>query len=74
MLMSAVLYGVLITVLVYGAAQAQAFLVPGFFPISWQFSDPVAELPIDLLLFHFAVPYAIDFFKPREVRACIALP
>ena len=67
MMLSAALYGVLIASLVFGAVQLQLHAFPGFFPITWQFSDPMSELPVDLLIFHFALPYTLDYFKPREV-------
>jgi hypothetical protein len=68
MAMSAAMYATLIVVLVGGAVQLQRWLAPAFFPVTWAFSDPLSELPFDLLLFHFAVPYALEYFRPREAR------
>jgi len=71
---SAVFYGALVFVLVFGVVQLQKAAFPGFLPVHWVLSDSMAELPIDLLIFHFAVPYTLDYFRPREVRRAAAAP
>ncbi|KAJ3098980.1 hypothetical protein HDU97_003545 [Phlyctochytrium planicorne] len=36
-------------------------------PIKWEFSEPLSEFPIDLLIFHFLLPWAIAWLRPRHL-------
>ncbi|KAJ3143764.1 hypothetical protein HK101_003116 [Irineochytrium annulatum] len=36
-------------------------------PIKWEFSEPLSEFPIDLLIFHFLLPWTIAWVRPRQV-------
>ncbi|KAJ3316508.1 hypothetical protein HDU76_001746, partial [Blyttiomyces sp. JEL0837] len=38
-----------------------------FWPIKWEFSEPLSEFPIDLLIFHFLVPWAVAWVRPRHL-------
>ncbi|TPX78411.1 hypothetical protein CcCBS67573_g00323 [Chytriomyces confervae] len=38
-----------------------------FFPLKWEFSEPLSEFPIDLLIFHFLVPAAVSWIRPRDL-------
>ncbi|KAI9356559.1 hypothetical protein DFJ73DRAFT_823156 [Zopfochytrium polystomum] len=39
---------------------------PGkFWPIKWEFTEPLSEFPVDLLIFHFVLPWAIGWTRPR---------
>ncbi|KAI8837036.1 hypothetical protein BC829DRAFT_493270 [Chytridium lagenaria] len=41
---------------------------PGrIWPIKWEFSEPLSEFPIDLLIFHFVLPWAIAWVRPRQL-------
>ncbi|KAI8800678.1 hypothetical protein BJ742DRAFT_66466 [Cladochytrium replicatum] len=36
-------------------------------PLKYEFSEPLAEFPIDLLAFHFLLPWTISLIRPMEV-------
>ena len=36
-----------------------------FFPLKWEFTAPLSEFPIDLLVFHFLVPWTLAWLRPR---------
>ncbi|KAJ3240558.1 hypothetical protein HDU81_003442 [Chytriomyces hyalinus] len=38
-----------------------------FFPLKWEFSEPLSEFPIDVLIFHFLVPAAVSWIRPRDL-------
>ncbi|KAJ3076790.1 hypothetical protein HDU98_000090 [Podochytrium sp. JEL0797] len=38
-----------------------------FWPVKWEFSEPMSEFPIDLLIFHFLVPAVVSWVRPKEV-------
>ncbi|KAJ3008978.1 UNVERIFIED_CONTAM: hypothetical protein HDU68_002880, partial [Siphonaria sp. JEL0065] len=38
-----------------------------FWPVKWEFSEPLSEFPIDLLIFHFLVPAIVSWIKPKEL-------
>ncbi|KAJ3344998.1 hypothetical protein HDU83_004548 [Entophlyctis luteolus] len=37
------------------------------FPLKWEFSEPLSEFPIDMLIFHFVVPAVYARVKPKEL-------
>jgi E3 ubiquitin-protein ligase DOA10 len=72
----AIMYAILIVSNVGGVI---AFLkLPEFFfgldtgpgkiwPLKWEFTAPLSEFPIDLLVFHFLVPWTIAWTRPRTI-------
>ncbi|TPX35008.1 hypothetical protein SmJEL517_g02469 [Synchytrium microbalum] len=36
-------------------------------PLKWEFNESLTEFPIDLLLFHFAIPWVLHFIQPRPL-------
>ncbi|KAI9350643.1 hypothetical protein BDR26DRAFT_891147 [Obelidium mucronatum] len=38
-----------------------------FWPVKWEFSEPLSEFPIDLLIFHFVAPAVMSWIKPKEL-------
>ncbi|KAJ3031027.1 UNVERIFIED_CONTAM: hypothetical protein HDU68_006865 [Siphonaria sp. JEL0065] len=49
---------------VFGADQGGPAM---FWPVKWEFSEPLSEFPIDLLIFHFLVPAIVSWIKPKEL-------
>ena len=71
LLLSLVLYAAMVGALVYAVVELQRLLFPAFFPLSWNFADPASELPLDLLILHFVLPYTISYFNPRDASKAI---
>ncbi|KAA8496036.1 putative E3 ubiquitin ligase SUD1 [Porphyridium purpureum] len=69
MTISLFIYAPLIILLVYVPTHACAFLVPQLLPFRLRFSDPLTEVPADLLLFHVCVPLAsaVQHTNPRDL-------
>ncbi|KAI8822200.1 uncharacterized protein EV422DRAFT_566636 [Fimicolochytrium jonesii] len=41
---------------------------PGkMWPLKWDLSEPMSEFPIDLLIFHFVVPWTVAWIQPKEL-------
>ncbi|KNC99656.1 uncharacterized protein SPPG_09243 [Spizellomyces punctatus DAOM BR117] len=41
---------------------------PGkIWPLQWDLSIPVSEFPIDLLIFHFVVPWTVAWIRPKRI-------
>ncbi|KAI8611743.1 hypothetical protein BC830DRAFT_1171635 [Chytriomyces sp. MP71] len=36
-------------------------------PLKWEFSEPLSEFPIDLLMFHFLVPAVFSWIRPTDM-------
>ncbi|TPX65973.1 hypothetical protein SpCBS45565_g04773 [Spizellomyces sp. 'palustris'] len=36
-------------------------------PLQWDLSIPVSEFPIDLLIFHFVVPWTVAWIRPKRI-------
>jgi len=62
---SACIHGPLIVMLVAAPSFLCTLLVPSLFPLNLRFSDPFTEIPADLLLFHFCVPFTLEHCHPR---------
>ncbi|KAI9098644.1 hypothetical protein DFS34DRAFT_618303 [Phlyctochytrium arcticum] len=39
------------------------------FPLQWDLSIPISEFPLDLLVFHFIIPWTIATVKPKKLLA-----
>eukprot|EP00249_Psilotum_nudum_P023521 c28905_g1_i3 orf=461-3532(+) len=64
-LLSVVVYGGLIVMLIFLPVQAAMSVAPKLFPLDIRVSDPFTEVPVDMLLFHICIPFAIEHFRPR---------
>eukprot|EP00249_Psilotum_nudum_P023520 c28905_g1_i2 orf=77-3538(+) len=64
-LLSVVVYGSLIVLLIFLPVQAAMSVAPKMFPLDIRVSDPFTEIPVDMLLFHICIPFAIEHFRPR---------
>ncbi|KAJ3147104.1 hypothetical protein HDU86_008100 [Geranomyces michiganensis] len=36
-------------------------------PLQWDLSEPMSEFPVDLLIFHFVVPWTIAWIRPKRI-------
>ncbi|KAJ3170162.1 hypothetical protein HDU88_008787 [Geranomyces variabilis] len=36
-------------------------------PLQWDLSEPMSEFPVDLLIFHFVVPWTIAWIRPKRM-------
>jgi len=63
---SALFYIPLLAVLVWLPVQLNLSICPWIFPLNTSFSDPLSEVPIDLLLFHICAPLTIEYCNPRS--------
>ncbi|KAJ3215547.1 hypothetical protein HDU67_000268 [Dinochytrium kinnereticum] len=54
--------------LLLGSPQSGALKI---WPIKWEFSEPLSEFPIDLLIFHFVLPWAVAWVRPRQIFRAI---
>ena len=63
---SGAIYGTLTVLLVYLPIQLALALAPSLFPVQLRFSDPFAEVPVDMLLFHLVVPFTAEHVRPRR--------
>ncbi|KAI8909938.1 hypothetical protein DFJ77DRAFT_471383 [Powellomyces hirtus] len=48
------------------------FLAPAkgpsrMWPLQWDLSEPMSEFPVDLLIFHFVVPWTIAWIRPKRI-------
>ncbi|RWR77573.1 putative E3 ubiquitin ligase SUD1 [Cinnamomum micranthum f. kanehirae] len=64
-LLSVAVYGSLIVMLVFLPVKLAMRLAPSVFPLDISVSDPITEIPADILLFQIFIPFAIEHFKPR---------
>ncbi|KAJ3091188.1 hypothetical protein HK102_001375 [Quaeritorhiza haematococci] len=55
----------------FGVGAAEAEMVAKWFtlwPLKWEFSnEPISDFPIDLLMFHFVVPWIVRWLRPKRV-------
>ncbi|KAG0570423.1 hypothetical protein KC19_6G161200, partial [Ceratodon purpureus] len=63
--LSFIIYGSLISMLIYVPTQMAIFVAPLMFPLNMRIVDPFTEIPTDMLLFHFCIPFAVEHFKPQ---------
>ena len=63
---SALVYGALVIICLGTIVWSLAFAVEGVFPIHWSSNEPVLEFPVDLLVYNFLMPLAINFLKPSN--------
>ncbi|CAI7921822.1 unnamed protein product, partial [Closterium sp. NIES-54] len=67
-------YGALVVLLLFLPVRAAIAVAPSMFPFNYRFSDPLMEIPLDMLLFHVCIPFAIDRLRPRAtIKAALSL-
>ncbi|XP_011625609.1 probable E3 ubiquitin ligase SUD1 isoform X2 [Amborella trichopoda] len=64
-MLSVAVYGTLIVMLVFLPVKLAMRLAPSVFPLDISVSDPFTEIPVDMLLFQIAMPFAIQHFRLR---------
>lgn len=64
-LLSVVVYGSLVVLLIFLPMKLAVSVAPSLFPLDIRISDPFAEIPADMLLFHICIPFAIEHFRPK---------
>ncbi|GMH18142.1 hypothetical protein Nepgr_019983 [Nepenthes gracilis] len=62
-LLSVAVYGSLIVLLAFLPVKFAVRMAPSIFPLDITVSDPFTEIPADMLLFQFCIPYAVEHFK-----------
>jgi len=65
MLISAMLYVAHIFIMVYSVSQTALFLFPSVLPFRLNFDETLTDLPLDMLLIHFVLPFIISRIKPQ---------
>ncbi|KAL7409311.1 hypothetical protein BDY24DRAFT_223553 [Mrakia frigida] len=63
---SAVMYFSVIFVSVGLTLNAIRWILPGVLPLLWKPSQPISQIPIDLLILHFVAPPAIKILRPHR--------
>lgn len=64
-LLSVAVYGSLIVLLVFLPVKLAMRIAPTIFPLDISVSDPLTEIPADMLLFQICIPFALEHFKLR---------
>ncbi|KAI7729411.1 hypothetical protein M8C21_010249 [Ambrosia artemisiifolia] len=64
-LLSVAVYGSLIVMLVFLPVKLAMRMAPSIFPLDISVSDPLTEIPADMLLFQVCIPFAVEHFKLR---------
>ncbi|KAF2860387.1 hypothetical protein K470DRAFT_257986 [Piedraia hortae CBS 480.64] len=63
---SALVYGALVILCLGGVIWSTGRLFPGIFPIYWLSTEPILELPLDLLIYNILAPLLVKLLDPSE--------